>query len=316
MLLRPYKRIFALFSSVKSALTINSRKLSTNMEQISDSKYEIVPKRGGIFQLWKARDADVSNNDALVIMFGFFGATQRVIAKYCDIFLNRGLPVLFVPSCGKHLVWPPYSISLGEDLMEYLDHEASECSNYLIHTISMGSYNFMVCNYEGFSKHPEKFPHIKCKIKAIVYDSIGFSIGSSENMIKGICQLFSWGISRNLFLQHLLPVLMTTYFYIMHKHTIERFEHWMRMWQTLPLEVPTLFFYCENDPLTNYKDIQEMIEGYKRIGSFPVLEKCWSESRHATHLMLHAADYLDYINRLIMITPAHRVQPKISESKL
>ena len=85
----------------------------------------------------------------------------------------------------------------------------------------------------------------------------------------------------------------------------------------MPLEVPTLFFYCENDPVSNYKDIQEMIEGYKRIGSFPVLEKCWPESRHATHLMVHTADYLDYIIRLFSITPEYRVQPKSSDkSKL
>ena len=55
--------------------------------------------------------------------------------------------------------------------------------------------------------------------------------------------------------------------YRMHKYTVERFEHWMRILQTLPLEVPTLFFCCDNDPIANYKDIQEMIEGYKRIGS-------------------------------------------------
>ena len=84
-----------------------------------------------------------------------------VIAKYCDIYLNRGLPVLVVPSRTKHWVWPPCSIRLDEDLMEYLDYEASECSHYLIHTIYMGSYNFGVCNYEVHSKYPEKYGHIK-----------------------------------------------------------------------------------------------------------------------------------------------------------
>ena len=98
--------------------------------------------------------------------------------------------------------------------MEYLDHEASECSHYLIHTISMGSYNFGVCNYEVHSKYPEKYGHIKSKIKAIVYDSTGFSIGSSETIIKGILQLFDCGMSRNLLLQNPVPILMTTYIYI------------------------------------------------------------------------------------------------------
>ena len=63
--------IFTLFSSIRSALTVTSRKLSTNMEQIANSKNEIVPKRGGIFQPWKVMGADVSNKDALVIIFVF-----------------------------------------------------------------------------------------------------------------------------------------------------------------------------------------------------------------------------------------------------
>ena len=62
-------------------------------------------------------------------------------------------------------------------------------------------YNFGLCNLELLSKHPEKFGHIKYKIKTIVYDSTGFSIGSSENMIKALLLQFGLGMSRNLFLQ-------------------------------------------------------------------------------------------------------------------
>ena len=45
------------------------------MKQI-ESKYELVPNRGGIFQLRKTRDTEVSNKDALVIMFEYCGATH------------------------------------------------------------------------------------------------------------------------------------------------------------------------------------------------------------------------------------------------
>ena len=118
MIIRPSKRILSLFSSIRPALIVISRKLNTNMEQISDSKYEIVPKRSGIIHVWKTRYTDVSNNDVLVIMFVFFFFVLFFIAKYCDIYLNRSLPVLFVPSRTKHWVWPPCSTRLGEDLME------------------------------------------------------------------------------------------------------------------------------------------------------------------------------------------------------
>ena len=127
------------------------------MDQTADSKYNIVPKWDGRFSLWKTIDSDDSRKDVLVVMFGFFGATQRIIAKYCDIYLNRGWPVLFVPGYARHFLWPRSSIRLGEDLMEYLNKDASEYSHFIVHaisigSISMGSLNFSVFTHEVLSK--------------------------------------------------------------------------------------------------------------------------------------------------------------------
>ena len=272
------------------------------MADTTHIKYQIEAKRGGNFQLWTLKDLQISNKETLVLLFGFYGATEKAISRYCDIYLNRGFPVLYIPSRLLHFALPSHAVKLGQELMDYLDHEAAEYAYYFVHTFSMGSYNFAVCNYGVMSKYPEKYGHIKKKIKAIVYDSI--AVGSAERMMRGI----GMGMAKNKTLQALIPTLMSVYFYLMQNITIKQFEHWIEMFRMEPVEVPTIYFFCENDPISDFEYIHEMIEGFRKIGAFPVIEQCWEKSRHAIHLMIHTEDYMDCLDRLFQLVPELRLQ--------
>ena len=309
--------------SIQQEQNSTRRHLTLNMKSTADadSKYKVVPKRGGSFSHWKKRDVHDSRKEVLVVMFGLVGATQRIVAKYCDIYLNRGWHVLYVPGYVRHVLGPRSSIKLCEDLIEYLNQEASEYSHYIIHAISMGGFNYLVFTYEVLPNKFEKYRHFKSKIKAVVYDSVpvGFTSETSNSIVKGGFDVIGSAMFSNLYLQRLFQRLMTgfysCYMYLMHEYTSARFEYCSQMQQTMPLEVPTLFFYSENDPLSNYEDVRKLITGYRRIGSFPVFDKGWSDSRHAAHLMLHTTDYLDYINRLFMVIP-ELFDPSTPKSKL
>ena len=265
------------------------------MEATKNYKIEI--KKGGAFQLWTLTDREIDSKGTLVLLFGFYGATEKAIARYCEIYLARGLPVLYIPSQLLHFALPSHAVKLGQDLMHYLDHEAADYSYYFVHTFSMGSFNFAVCNYEVMSKHQKKYDHIKKKIKAIIYDSV--TVGSAERMMKGI----GMGMVRNRILQAVIPKLMSVYFYLMKDTTIKQFEHWIEMFRTEPIQVPTLYFFCENDPISDYKYIHEMIEGFRKMATFPVIEQCWQKSRHGIHLMIHTEDYMDCVDRLFQSVP-------------
>ena len=78
------------------------------MESTKD--YKIESKRGGTFQLWTLNDGEVSNRETLVLLFGFYGATEKAISKYCDIYLTRGLSVLYIPSQLLHFALPSHSV--------------------------------------------------------------------------------------------------------------------------------------------------------------------------------------------------------------
>ena len=277
------------------------------MESTKD--YKIESKRGGTFQLWTLNDGEVSNRETLVLLFGFYGATEKAIAKYCDIYLTRGLSVLYIPSQLLHFALPSHAVKLGQELMDYLGHEAADYSNYFVHTFSMGSFNFAVCNYEVMSKYPEKYGHIRKKIKAVIYDSV--TVGSAERMMKGI----GMGMVRNSILQAIIPKFMSIYFYLMKGTTIKQFEHWIEKFRTEPVEVPTLYFFCENDPISDFEYIHEMIEGFRKMGTFPVIEQCWEKSRHGIHLFIHTEDYIGCVDRLFQLVPELKLQGQSSSLK-
>lgn len=277
------------------------------MDVEGELRYKIEPMREGVFQLWTLKDMQITNEDTLVILFGFYGATQKALAKYCDIYLKRGFQVLCIPSRIMPVAWPSHAIKLSKDLLDYLGHEASRFSYFIVHTVSMGIYNFFVCNYGVMSKQPEKYGHIKNKIKAVVYDSI--AIGSRETMLHG----FGMTMTRNKILQALITKLMSMYFFFVQNNA----EQWIEMSRTTPIEVPTLYFFCENDPISDYEYIQEIIEGFNKLGTFPVLEKCWKKSRHSGHLMSHTDEYLEFVNRLLELVPElSRQNQNIVKSKM
>ena len=289
----------------------NSKKMETELKE-EHEKFEIHLKKGGQFQLWKPRDIETRNNATLVVMFGPYGFTQRLIAKYCDIYLRRGLSVLYIPNYIAHFTQPNVTLKLASDLMKYLDTKATEYSCFLIHSFSAGSVSFNICNYGFISKHVEKYGHIKDKIKAVVYDS--YSIGPPDDrpycMSKGIT------VGRSRLLQVLIHGLLSTFFWIQHK-TVKQFNEWQEMCRTDPIAVPTLYFLCETDPMSDFKYINDMIEDIKKVRTFPILEKCWKKSRHSAHFMLHPDEYLDYINQLFELVPELTgAKPKHVRSKI
>ena len=220
--------------------------------------------------------------------------------------------MLLVPGSFRQLLWALSSIKLGEDLMEYLNLEASEYTHYIIHGISVGCYNFNNFTYELLLRNPEKYGHIQYKIKAIVYDSIGFAIGNgnADGVVKTVVYLIGLQAFRNVYLQRAFPEIMMIYFYLMRGFSLLQIERMFHMLQTTPLEVPTLFFYSENDPVSSHQDIRKLVERYKTMGSFTMLHKCWRESRHAAHLMIHTSEYLDCISKFLLAVPGLSDSPK------
>lgn len=55
--------------------------------------------------------------------------------------------------------------------------------------------------------------------------------------------------------------------------------------------IPQLYLYSMDDPLTDYKQVQSIIDNNKRKSGMIVFDKCWIKSSHCGHLKDHPNEY-------------------------
>ena len=66
-------------------------------------------------------------NNPLVLFFPWLGATSGAIAKYCELYHQKGWDVLLVKSTAKHFLFPPNAKVLVTELAKYiLSNEVEE----------------------------------------------------------------------------------------------------------------------------------------------------------------------------------------------
>lgn len=232
----------------------------------------------------------------LVVIFGFYGASERAITNYCSLYHRYGFDAMYVRSFLKHFAWPKNSIELASDVLSFIGKSCENYDNIVVHAFSMGAYNFTVCIDEMYSK-PERYADIQRKIKAVVYDSL--TIGSLKNMARGV----GLGISRNRVIQTIIPLSMSLYFRLTYPYTIKLYDHYVALFKQKPLEVPTLLYCCRNDPMSEYDVIEVMVADWKRRFRFDLVCKSWDKSKHSAHLLQHKEDYTQTLDGFIKSIP-------------
>ena len=260
------------------------------------------------FVIRQAAKSDKPDRQTLVIIYGFYGASDRALQKYSAIYHDYGFDVLPVRSHLKHFAWPKYSIDLANQTLTYLHDNCLGYDTFLVHAFSMGAYNFTVCLSTMYN-NPKLYSVIQNKISGIVYDSL--AIGSLEGMVYGVAA----GISENKLVQWAIPPTMSLYFYLTHRHTVAIYDYYLNIAEKSPLQVPTLLFYCKNDQLSRYDTIESWMQGWRQMYSFPIYGKVWDKSRHAAHLMVHEAEYLQGLDTFVKSVPCLIANIKL-ESKL
>ncbi|KAL4236274.1 hypothetical protein ACF0H5_004661 [Mactra antiquata] len=279
----------------------NIRTLNTNhkdIQQGSSNQDEFIIKK----------ISDKLKSNSLVVMFGFYGATNRAIQNYSDLYQSLGFDVLHVPSYLKHFAWPKNSVSLAGNLLSYLNTTCSSYDQIVIHAFSMGAYNFTVCMGEMYTK-PELYGHIQKNIKAVVYDSL--TIGELSNMAIGVGQ----GVSRNVLVQKVVPLSMSMYFFLTSPWTVKFYDEYIDLFKQKPLEVPTLMFACKNDLMSQYKVLIDIEQQWRQKFNFHLVFKLWEQSKHAAHLHTHKDEYVQVLTGFLSSIPS-LIKPIEKKSKL
>lgn len=248
------------------------------------------------FALRKVNTTHSQNSNTVVIIFAFYRASEKAIDNYCRIYHEYGFDALIVPSYLKHFAWPDISLDLAKDLLKFVKEKCSHYENIVVHAFSMGAYNFTVCMGEMY-KSPKLYSCVENKIKAVIYDSL--TIGTLENMARGV----GIGVSKNNMVRMLVPLSMSLYFRLTSKYTVKVYDHYVDLFKQKPLQVPTLLFYCKNDPMSEYDVISELVQDWRKRFSFSVMDKSWEKSKHSAHLLQHRDEYTETVDTFLKSVP-------------
>lgn len=81
------------------------------------------------------------------------------------------------------------------------------------------------------------------------------------------------------------------YFGMFKQQTVGFFNASIDVFWNTPVTAPALFFFCENDPLSQAKALEELIVYWRKRG-MNITTKKWNNSTHAGHLKRHPQEYL------------------------
>ncbi|KAL6106856.1 uncharacterized protein ACO6RY_10624 [Pungitius sinensis] len=218
----------------------------------------------------------------VLLMLPWLGSRPQSLAKYCDIYFRTGYDVLVVESQVQEFVWPRWGLNRGKMLLELLQSERFASRPLLVHAFSIGGYTFTQLLVH-ISQDTQKYQALTQRIKGQVYDSL--VVGSVETM--------AIGLAKTVFpqLETLVKHGSMLYFDMFKRQTLDYYNASIGTFWNSPITTPALFFFCENDTMSNSQAMDDVIDHWRKRGVV-VTAKKWKDSTHAGHLKKHPQEYL------------------------
>ena len=177
----------------------------------------------------------------------------------------------------------------------------------MVHAFSIGAYFYTLLMME-MAKNRDEWGDVERKIVAQVFDSL--VAGGVDRMVSGIA-----GASQNNIAEFCIKATINSYFYATKKYTVDFYDKTVHHFTHEALQVPSLFLYCNSDPMAPHDVISELIETWRKRGdaqegTFPVIGKCWPTSRHVGHLKTHPEEYVEtlhgFLNEAVKVLPKRK----------
>lgn len=96
----------------------------------------------------------------------------------------------------------------------------------------------------------------------------------------------------------LIKQVSLLYFGMFRRQTVDYFNTSCEVFGNTPVTAPALFFFCENDPLSEARALEEIIDNWRKRG-IEITAKKWEDSTHAGHLKRHQQEYLTVLNMFL-----------------
>ncbi|XP_017261104.1 uncharacterized protein si:dkey-5i3.5 [Kryptolebias marmoratus] len=232
----------------------------------------------------------------LMLMLPWLGARPQAVAKYCEIYFRTGFDILVVESEVKDFLWPRWGLNRCKLLLELLQSERFVTRPLLVHAFSIGGFTFAQLLVH-MSQDKQKYQSVTNRIKGQVYDSL--VVGSLDHM--------AVGLGKTMFPRwdSLVKRISLLYFSVFKHQTVDYFNLSIDVFWNTPVTAPSLFFFCENDALSDAQTVENLVDYWQKHG-MDVTAKKWEVSTHAGHLRRHPQEYLtslDTFLQSLQITP-------------
>ncbi|XP_036066239.1 uncharacterized protein LOC118597894 [Oryzias melastigma] len=235
-----------------------------------------------------------SRSRPLLVFFSWLGAQPVAVAKYRNLYLERGMDVLLVQSSVMHFLWPRWGLDYGLEVLHILEEPPFSGRDVLVHASSIGGYTFTQV-LTHIAQEPKRHGVLAQRVIGHIYDSL--VVGSLEHMATGLGKTL---LPR---LEGFIKNTAMLYFWLFKTHTADFYENSIQIFHRSPVTSPALFFFSENDAMCNPAVLEKLIDFWKRRG-VSVDNKRWKESKHAAHLRCHPEEYLSTLQHFLNSLPA------------
>lgn len=103
----------------------------------------------------------------------------------------------------------------------------------------------------------------------------------------------------------LIKRISLLYFSIFKRQTVDYFNSSIEVFWNTPVTAPSLFFFCENDLLSDAQTVEKLVDYWRKRG-MDVTAKKWEVSTHAGHLKRHPQEYLTTLDTFLQ---SHQITP-------
>lgn len=121
----------------------------------------------------------------LLLFFSWLGAQPGPVAKYRDLYLDRGMDVLVVRSNVMHFLWPQWGLDYGLEVLKVLEEPQFSGRPVLVHASSIGGFTFTQ-TLTHVAQEQKEHAGLAQRVIGHIYDSL--VVGTLEHMAIGECK--------------------------------------------------------------------------------------------------------------------------------
>ncbi|XP_034019681.1 uncharacterized protein LOC117504348 [Thalassophryne amazonica] len=232
----------------------------------------------------------------LLLFFAWLGAQPGAVAKYWDLYLDRGMDVLLVQSSVMDFLWPRWGLEYGAEILKVLEKPEFSGRPVLVHATSIGGYTFSQLLIH-ISQGQTKSAALAQRVTGTIFDSL--VAGTLEHMAAGL------GKTLAPRLEGFIKNAVTLYFWLFRSCTVDFYNRGVEVFHNNPITSPALLFYSENDAMCDLAVLENVIASWKERG-VTVKSRKWKKSVHAAHMRCHPEEYLSTLNEFLNSLPQSR----------